>query len=194
MYLQPRGCTRIGCRDTAGPDCKNVELIQPNGPECQPICRVCRDEKPVTTRPIRPTIPSKPVRPTPPAVDPREVGHIHVHACVQPYEFCSWQCLTLCLSNSNYSKQWEHFRNQPCISDSRLELPLVQCVCQNHEQGIWYCYHHQVTAMLLKILSAIDSQQQIYSISIFWSKYQLNCIASVFKRWFSFRLSLFILF
>ena len=81
----------IGCRNTAGPDCKNVELIQPNGPECQPICRVCRDEKPVTTRPIRPTKPVRPTRPTPPAVDPREVSHIHVHVYELTFDTSSWQ-------------------------------------------------------------------------------------------------------
>ena len=49
MYLQPIACTRIGCGRQAGPDCKNVQTFRPNGPECGPVCTVCRD-RPVSNK------------------------------------------------------------------------------------------------------------------------------------------------
>jgi len=39
---EPRICTQMACENTAGPHCTDgVKLIQPNGPECQPICAIC---------------------------------------------------------------------------------------------------------------------------------------------------------
>ena len=39
-------CTMVGCEDTAGPDCKNVQRWYPNGKECDDGCTYCADDTP----------------------------------------------------------------------------------------------------------------------------------------------------
>ena len=36
-------CTKIGCTDLAGPDCKDVRRYYPNGEECDNGCTYCAD-------------------------------------------------------------------------------------------------------------------------------------------------------
>ena len=38
-----RQCTKMGCEDLAGPDCKDVQRYYPNGRECDNGCTYCAD-------------------------------------------------------------------------------------------------------------------------------------------------------
>ncbi|XP_067941130.1 keratin-associated protein 16-1-like [Watersipora subatra] len=42
----PTNCTRQNCTGPpAGPACKNIETVRPNGEGCEPMCTICRDDQ-----------------------------------------------------------------------------------------------------------------------------------------------------